>query len=121
MAKGYCQREGVDYAETFSPIAMIKLIRILLVIAAHYEYKVRHMDVKTAFLNENVEEKVYMIQLEGYTSKEFSQKVCKLQRFIYELKQEPKSWNMRFEGSDLMTSLRMKTRLVCTRRLVGER
>ena len=51
VAKGYRQRQGVDYDETFLPIAMIKSIRILLTIAAHYDYKVWQMDVKIAFLN----------------------------------------------------------------------
>ena len=95
--KGYHQRQGVDYDETFSPIAMIKSIRILLAIAAHYDYEVWQMDVKTAFLNGNLEEEVYMIQLEGYTSKEFPGKVCKLMRSIYGLKQACRSWNMRFD------------------------
>ncbi|CAL9005326.1 unnamed protein product, partial [Prunus brigantina] len=51
VAKGYKQREGIDYEETFSPVAMIKSIRILLAIAAHYDYEIWQMDVKTAFLN----------------------------------------------------------------------
>ena len=55
------------------------------------------MDVKTTFLNRNLEEEVYMIQLEGYKSKEFPNKVCRLQRFIYGLKQASRSWNMRFD------------------------
>ena len=97
VAKGYHQRQGVDYDETFSPVAMIKSIKILLAKAAHHDYEVWEMDVKTAFLNENLEEEVYMIQLEGYTSKEFLKKVCKLQRSIYGLKQASRSWNMRFE------------------------
>ena len=62
MAKGYRQRQGVDYNKTFSPVAMIKSVRILLAIAAHYDYEVWKMDVKTAFLNGNLEEEVYMIQ-----------------------------------------------------------
>ena len=71
MAKGYRQRQGVDYDETFSPVAMIKSIRILLAIAAHYDYEVWQMDVKTVFLNRNLEEEVDMIQPEGYTSNDF--------------------------------------------------
>ena len=97
VAKGYRQRQGVDYDEIFSPVAMIKSIRILLAIAAHYDYEVWQMDVKTTFLNGNLEEEVYMIQPEGYTSKEFPEKVCRLQRSIYGLKQASRSWNMRFD------------------------
>ena len=87
MAKGYRQRQGVDYDKTFSPVVMIKSIKILLAIVAHYDYEIWQMDVKTAFLNRNLEKEVYMIQSEGYTSKEFQKKkVCRLQRSIYGLK-----------------------------------
>ena len=86
VAKGYRQRQGVDYDETFSPVAMIKSIRILLAIAAHYDYEIWKIDMKIAFLNGNLEEEVYMIQPEGYTSKEFPEKVYRLQRSIYGLK-----------------------------------
>ncbi|KAM1881703.1 hypothetical protein ACFX13_003279 [Malus domestica] len=60
VAKGYRQREGIDYEETFSPVAMIKSIRILLAIAAYYDYEIWQMDVKTAFLNGYLEEELYM-------------------------------------------------------------
>ena len=60
MAKGYTQKEGIDYDETFSPVAMLKSIRILLSIATHYDYEIWQMDVKTAFLNGNLEEEIYM-------------------------------------------------------------
>ena len=60
IAKGFRQRQWVDYEETFSPIAMLKSIRILLAIAAHYDYEVWQMDVKTAFLNGYIEEDIFM-------------------------------------------------------------
>ena len=78
VAKGDHQRQGVDYDETFSPVAMIKLIEILLIIATLYDYEVWKMDMKIAFLNVNLEKKVYIIKPRGYKSKEFSKKVCKL-------------------------------------------
>ena len=56
VAKGYRQRQGVDYDETFSPVAMVKSIRILLAIAAYFDYEIWQMDVKTAFLNGNLTE-----------------------------------------------------------------
>ena len=96
VAKGFTQRQGVDYEETFSPVAMIKSIRILLAIAAYYDYEVWQMDVKTAFLNGNLQEDVYMTQPEGFTSKDQT-KVCKLNRSIYGLKQASRSWNIRFD------------------------
>ncbi|KAL0308958.1 UNVERIFIED_CONTAM: Retrovirus-related Pol polyprotein from transposon RE2 [Sesamum radiatum] len=67
VAKGYTQRPGVDFEETFSPVAMAKSIRIMLVIAAWYDYEIWQMDVKTAFLNGFVEEEIYMDQPEGFT------------------------------------------------------
>ena len=96
VAKGYRQREGVDYEETFSPVAMLKSIRILLAIAAHYDYEVWQMDVKTAFLNGYIEEHIFMDQPKGFESKDKS-KVCKLKRSIYGLKQASRSWNLRFD------------------------
>ena len=97
VAKGYRQRQGIDYDETFSPVAMIKSIRILLAIAAYYDYEVWQMDVKTAFLNGDLEEEVYMTQPEGYTSKAHPNKLCHLQRSIYGLKQASRSWNKKFD------------------------
>ena len=96
VAKGYHQRYGIDYDETFSPVAMLKSIRIMLAIAAHLDYEIWQMDVKTAFLNGELDEEVYMIQPEGFTSTDES-KVCKLQRSIYGLKQASRSWNIRFD------------------------
>ena len=69
MAKEYTQKEGIDYEETFSPIAMLKSIKILLSITAHYDYEIWQMNVKTAFLNGNLEEEIYMIQPEGFIAK----------------------------------------------------
>ena len=60
VAKGFCQIHGVDYDETFSPVAMLKSVWILLAVAAYYDYKIWQMDVKTAFLNGNLSEDVYM-------------------------------------------------------------
>ncbi|KAK8534611.1 hypothetical protein V6N12_057255 [Hibiscus sabdariffa] len=80
VAKGYRQIHGIDYDETFSPIAMFKSIRILLAIAAFHDYEIWQMDVKTAFLNGKHEEDVYMTQPEGFVTPENAGKVCKLQR-----------------------------------------
>ncbi|KAK8510716.1 hypothetical protein V6N12_067166 [Hibiscus sabdariffa] len=96
VAKGFRQIHGVDYDETFSPIAMFKSIRILLAVAAFHDYEIWQMDVKTAFLNGKLEEDVYMTQPEGFVTPENARKVCKLQRSIYGLKQASRSWNLRF-------------------------
>ena len=97
VAKGYKQIHGVDYDETFSPVAMLKSVRILLAIAAYHDYEIWQMDVKTAFLNGNLLEDVYMTQPEGFDIPEEAQKICKLQRSIYGLKQASRSWNLRFD------------------------
>ena len=78
VAKGYTQKEWVNYEETFSPVAMQKSIRTLLSIAAYYDYEIWQMDVKTAFLNGNLDESIYMIQPEGFIAQGQEQKVCKL-------------------------------------------
>ena len=97
VAKGFRQHYGIDYDETFSPVAMLKSIRIMLVFVAYFDYEIWQMDVRTAFLNGELEEEVYMIQPEGFTSIDES-KVCKLQRSIYGLKQASRSWNKRFDS-----------------------
>lgn len=76
---------------------MLKSIRILLSIAAHFDYKIWQMDVKTTFLNGNLDEEIYMMQPEGFIAKNQEHLVCKLQRSIYGLKQASRSWNIRFD------------------------
>ena len=97
VAKGFRQIQGIDYDETFSPVAMFKSIRILLAIAAFHDYEIWQMDVKTAFLNGDLEEDVYMTQPIGFEDPNHAKKVCKLQRSIYGLKQASRSWNKRFD------------------------
>ena len=96
VVKGYTQKEGIDYEETFSPVAILKSIRLLLSIATHYDYEIWQMDVKIAFLNGNLEEESYMMQPEGFIAKNQEHMVCKLKRSIYGLKQASRSWNIRF-------------------------
>ncbi|KAH9685593.1 hypothetical protein KPL70_014018 [Citrus sinensis] len=97
VAKGFTQKEGIDYEETFSPVAMLKSIRILLSIAAVLDYEIWQTDVKTAFLNGHLEENIYMQQPDGFIQKGQEHMVCKLQRSIYGLKQASRSWNIRFD------------------------
>ena len=75
--------QGVDYNETISPVAILKSVRILLAIAAYFDYEIWQMDVKTAFLNGNLEENVYMIQPEGFMAPEDVAKVCKLKVHLW--------------------------------------
>ena len=97
VAKGFRQVQGVDYDETFSPVAMLKSVRIILAIAAYFDYEIWQMDVKTAFLNGNLTEDVYMMQPEGFVDPTNAGKICKLQKSIYGLKQASRSWNIRFD------------------------
>ena len=94
VVKGFKQIHGIDYNETLSPIVMLKSIWILLAIAAHYDYEIWQMDVKTIFLNGNLLEDVYMTQPKGSVTLENFGKVCKLQRSIYGLKKASRSWNL---------------------------
>ena len=66
VAKGFRQVQGVDYDETFSPVAMLKSVRIMLAIAAFHDYEIWQMDVKTAFLNGFIKEEFYMMQPERF-------------------------------------------------------
>ncbi|KAJ9535405.1 hypothetical protein OSB04_un001481 [Centaurea solstitialis] len=77
---GYTQTQGIDYDETFSLVAKIKSIRILLAIIAFHDYEIWQMDVKTAFLNGKLDEDVYMAQPEGFVHAKYPDKVCKLKR-----------------------------------------
>nr|GEW05847.1 retrotransposon protein, putative, Ty1-copia subclass [Tanacetum cinerariifolium] len=97
VAKGYTQNPGIDYEETFSPVADIRAIRILIAIAAYYDYEIWQMDVKTAFLNGYLNEEVYMEQPESFVNLKYSNRVCKLKRSIYGLKQASRQWNKRFD------------------------
>ncbi|GKB27442.1 retrotransposon protein, putative, ty1-copia subclass [Tanacetum coccineum] len=97
VAKGFTQTPGIDYEETFSPVADIRAIRILIAIAAFYDYEIWQMDVKTAFLNGYLNEEVYMEQPEGFVNQKFPNRVCKLKRSIYGLKQASRQWNKRFD------------------------
>jgi hypothetical protein len=97
VAKGFRQIQGIDNDETFSPVAMLKSVRIMLAIAAFFYYEIWQMDVKTAFLNGNIEEELYMVQPKGFVDLKDANKVCKLQRSIYGLKQASQSWNLHFD------------------------
>ncbi|GKE38513.1 retrotransposon protein, putative, ty1-copia subclass, partial [Tanacetum coccineum] len=86
VAKGYTQTPGIDYEETFFPVADIRAIRILIAIAAFYDYDIWQMDVKIAFLNGYLSKEVYIEQHEGFVNPKYLNRVCKLKRSIYGLK-----------------------------------
>ena len=120
VAKGYTQKEGIDYEETFSPVAMLKSIRILLSIAASLDYEIWQMDVKTAFLNGYLEEEIYMSQPDGFIKEGQEQKVCKLLKSIYGLKQASRSWNLRFDETIKTYGFEQNVDEPCVYKLINE-
>ncbi|WVZ58271.1 hypothetical protein U9M48_008556 [Paspalum notatum var. saurae] len=91
VAQGFYQKEGIDYEETFAPVARLEAIRILLAFAASKGFKLQQMDVKSAFLNGFIKEEVYVRQSPGFESANFPDWVYKLRKALYGLKQAPRA------------------------------
>ena len=89
VAKGYAQHQGIDFDEIFSPVARFETVRTLLSLAAALKLPIYQFDVKSAFLNGNLEEEVYVLQLEGFIVKGSEDKVYRLRKALYGLKQAP--------------------------------
>lgn len=92
VAQGYTQIEGVDFDETFAPVARLESIRLLLGISCMLKFKLFQMDVKSAFLNGYLNEEVYMDQPKGFTDPNSPNHVFKLNKALYGLKQAPRAW-----------------------------
>ncbi|GJW17413.1 retrovirus-related pol polyprotein from transposon TNT 1-94 [Tanacetum coccineum] len=92
VARGYRQEEGIDFEESFTPVARLEAIRIFLAFAAHMNMVVYQMDVKTAFLNGNLREEVYVSQPDGFVDPDKPNYVYKLKKALYGLKQAPRAW-----------------------------
>lgn len=92
VAKGYAQEYGVDYQEVFAPVTRLETVRLLLALAAKYSWEVHHMDVKTAFLNGEINEDVYVAQPEGFEKQGCKHMVYKLLKALYGLRQAPRAW-----------------------------
>jgi hypothetical protein len=97
-AKGFSQQKGVDYDEIFSPVARFSSLRMLLALAVKYDLDVDHLDVKTAFLNGELQEEIFMSQPEGCVKKGNETKVCLLNKVVYGLKQSAHAWNQRLRN-----------------------
>ena len=92
VAKGFTQKEGIDYNESFSPVSKKDSFRIIMALVAHFNLELHQIDMKTDFLNGDLEEEVYMKQPEGFFSSEGENLVCKLKKSIYGLKQASRQW-----------------------------
>lgn len=92
VAKGYVQKQEVDFEEVFAPVTRIETIRLLLALAAKNCWEVHHLDVKTAFLNGEIQEEVYVTQPEGFVKRGKEHLVYKLLKALYGLKQAPRAW-----------------------------
>jgi hypothetical protein len=92
VAQGYSQKEGIDYGETFTPVACLESIRMLLAYAAHHDFILHQMDVKSAFLNGPLRELVYVKQPPGFEDPKSPNHVYKLDKTLYGLKQAPRAW-----------------------------
>ncbi|WVZ74833.1 hypothetical protein U9M48_022959 [Paspalum notatum var. saurae] len=97
VAKGYTQKEGDDFFDTYSPVARLTTIRVLLSLAASHDLIVHQMDIKTAFLNGELEKEIYMEQPDGFVVSGQKGKVCKLLKSLYGLKQASKQWHEKFD------------------------
>ncbi|GKA20865.1 retrovirus-related pol polyprotein from transposon TNT 1-94, partial [Tanacetum coccineum] len=98
VAQGYNQQEGIDYDETYAPVARLESIRILLAYACALDFKLFQMDVKSAFLNGFINEEVYVAQPPGFIDFEKPDHVYKLKKALYGLKQAPKAWYDRLKA-----------------------
>nr|GEY18600.1 ribonuclease H-like domain, reverse transcriptase, RNA-dependent DNA polymerase [Tanacetum cinerariifolium] len=99
VAKGYIQEHGIEFEEVFAPVARMETIRLLLAIAANNKWEVHHLDVKCAFLHEDLKEEVYVTQPEGFIKRQDNGKDYRLIKALYGLRQAPRAWNIKLDNS----------------------
>eukprot|EP00253_Pinus_taeda_P025522 PITA_25522 len=97
VCKGYAEQEGIDFEETFSPVARLEAIRMFLALSSFQNFKVFQMDLKSAFLNGDLEEEVYIEQPDGFILGNDPNIVCRLKKALYGLKQAPRAWYYRLD------------------------
>ena len=98
VSRGFSRKEGIDYFETFAPVARYTSIRTIISLVFIFGWKMYQMDVKTAFLNGNIDQEVFIEQLEGFVLHSRDSHVCRLRKALYGLKQAPKVWYERIDG-----------------------
>lgn len=106
VVKGYAQQHGIDYDEVFALVARLDSVRLLIALAAHKGWEVHHMDVKSAFLNGDLEEEVYVEQPTGFVVVGKEHKVLKLRKALYGLHQAPRAWNAKLDRTLLSFGFR---------------
>ncbi|CAA0841273.1 cysteine-rich RLK (RECEPTOR-like protein kinase) 8 [Striga hermonthica] len=118
VAKGYSQLPGIDYNETFAPVARLDTIRALIALVAQKKWRIYQLDVKSAFFNGYLEEEIYVEQPQGFVAEGQENKVLKLKKALYGLKQAPRAWYSRidyyftshgFKRSEIEPTLYIKT------------
>jgi len=98
VAKGYNQEEGIDYGETYAPVARLEVVRLLLAYTCMNGFKLHQMDVKSAFLNGYIDKEVYVCQPLGFEDHKHPDYVFKLKKALYGLKQAPRQWYERLSN-----------------------
>ena len=96
VGKGFSQEPGLDYGDIFDPVVKPAIVRLVLALAAHFNWPLRQLDVKNAFMHDILKEEVYMSQPPGFEDLQHPHLVCKLYKSLYRLKQAPRAWNDRF-------------------------
>jgi hypothetical protein len=103
VARGFSQKKGIDYEETFAPVARYTSIRTIIALVAKMNWKLHQMDVKKTFLNGVIEEDVYIEQPQGFEVEDIKTHVCRLKKALYGLKQAHSAWYGRIDS--FLTSL----------------
>ena len=96
VAKWYAQTYGVDYSDTFSPVAKMTSVRLFISLAATHNWDLHQLDIKNVFLHGNLQDEVYMEQPLGFVGQGEIRKVCRLRKSLYGLKQSPRAWFSKF-------------------------
>jgi hypothetical protein len=109
VAKGFTQREGVNYNETFSPVSCKDSFRIVMALVAHFDLELYQMNVKKTFLNGDLEERFYMKQPKGFFMEGNEHMGCRLKKSIYGLKQDSRQWYLKF--NDTIKRFRFKVNI----------
>jgi hypothetical protein len=99
VARGFVQREGIDFDDTFTPVARMESVRLLFALTAQEGWRVHHMDIKSAFLNGDLKDEVYVHQPSGFAIPGMEGKVLRLRKTLYGLRQAPRAWNVKLDST----------------------